>query len=286
MDNPICLITGANAGIGRVTALELAKKGMYLLLVCRNRRKGEAVQQEIQRLSPTCKTDLYICDLADLDAVASLVATVKQQHPRLDILINNAGVIVESFQISAQGFESTFAVNHLAPFLLTNLLLDLLKKSSAARIITVASEAHRWAKFDLNQLASPAKFNGLRAYANSKLANILFTKALAGQLLQTGITANSLHPGAVQTSFASGNKDWYSRFFQLMRPFFITPEKGAETTIYLADSEEVNDKTGLYFDKKKPRTPSADAQSEYYAQKLWELSRQLTDLDKRLLSLS
>jgi NAD(P)-dependent dehydrogenase (short-subunit alcohol dehydrogenase family) len=176
----------------------------------------------------------------------------------------------------------TFAVNHLAPFLLTHLLLDLLKKGDEPRIITVSSEAHRFSRLDFNDIASPKKYSAWLAYGNSKLANILFTRQLAREVEKYGITANCLHPGAVATNFGAGYKGLAGTFFSLFRPFFISPEKGAETTIYLASSPEVKAITGLYFDKRKPKKPNKEALSDFNAKKLWETSINLTKLQEHL----
>jgi len=275
----ICLITGANSGIGKVTAMELARKGMTILMVCRNAQKGEKARQEVISAAGHQRVDLLLCDLSDQKAVRKLADEVHQRYPRLDVLINNAGLIIEKRTTTAQGLEYTFALNHLAPFLLTHLLLDLLRKSDEARIITVSSEAHRIARLDFSDLQSERKYGSMRAYANSKLANILFTRELAAQLEGERITANCLHPGVVATQFGSGFKGGFANVLLFLgRPFFISPEKGAQTSVYLASSPEVRGITGLYFDKKKPKTPSDQALSQYNAQKLWALSKQLTQL--------
>ncbi|WP_234733108.1 SDR family oxidoreductase [Tellurirhabdus bombi] len=277
--SPICLITGANSGIGKVAALELAKKGFDLILLCRNLDKARPVRKEIKAVSKTGRVDLIWCDLASQESVAQAAREVIDRYDRLDVLINNGGLFIDKEQYSPEGIELTFATNHLGPFLLTNLLLDLLKKGHNARVITVASEAYRWNRsFKLDQLAKPASYSGMGAYGASKLCNILFARELADRLMGFGITSNSLHPGAVKTNFGGGGGGWQSTIFSLMRPFFISPEKGAETTIYLASSPEVEKVTGLYFEKCRPLTPNQDALSDYNAKKLWTLSEQLTHL--------
>jgi NAD(P)-dependent dehydrogenase (short-subunit alcohol dehydrogenase family) len=276
----ICLITRANSGIGKVTAMELAGKGMTVLMVCRNAQKGAKARQEVISAAGHQRVDLLLCDLSDQQAIRKLSDEVHRRYPRLDVLINNAGLIIEKRTTTAQGLEYTFALNHLAPFLLTHLLLDLLRKSDEARIITVSSEAHRIARLDFSDLQSERKYGSMNAYANSKLANILFTRELAAQLKGEPITANCLHPGVVATQFGSGFKGGFASVLLFLgRPFFISPEKGAQTSVYLAASPEVRGITGLYFDKKKPKTPSDQALSQYNAQKLWTLSKQLTQLN-------
>jgi NAD(P)-dependent dehydrogenase (short-subunit alcohol dehydrogenase family) len=276
--NRLCLITGANSGIGQVTARELARQGMDILMVCRNQQKGEKARQEIMNASLTKKVDMLLCDLSDFVSVRKLGEEVNRRYNHLDVLINNAGLIADQHRTSPQGVETTFATNHLGPFLLTNLLLDLLRKGREPRVISVSSEAHRFARFDLADLVAPKKFSSIRTYGNSKLANILFANELARRVSADGITSNSLHPGAVKTSFGAGNNGVFALLFGLARPFMLTAEQGAETTVFLASSPEVNGKTGLYFDKKKPKTPSTDARSDYFARELWEMSSRITRL--------
>jgi NAD(P)-dependent dehydrogenase (short-subunit alcohol dehydrogenase family) len=286
MHDKVCLITGATSGIGKVTARELAKKGMTVLMVCRNLEKGRKAQQEIWETNKNARTELYQCDLAKQEDIVRLVKHIYDKHSKLDILINNAGAIIPEREITRDGFESTFAVNHLAPFLLTNLLINLLQKSIAARIITVSSEAHKYASLNLNDLQSAKNYNPLIAYGNSKLANILFTRYLSGKVQPLGMTANCLHPGVVATNFGGQFTGIAGMAMKLFRPFMIGPNKGAETIIYLATSPQVEGQTGLYFSKKKPKEPSKDAQSLYYAQELWEVSRKLTNLDERQMRIA
>ena len=284
MTNKICLVTGANSGIGKITARELAKQGMDIIMVCRNEAKGRQAREEIMPLAKG-KVDLLTGDLASQESVVQLARQVRDQYGRLDVLVNNAGLIVDNLAYTPEGYESTFGINHLGTFLLTNLLLDLVKKGEEPRIITVSSAAHQWGKWDLNDVARPKKFSSLTAYGNSKLANILFSNELARRVKEFGITSNSLHPGAVQTNFGVGVGSIFTWMFNLARPFFITPEQGAETSIYLAVSPEVRGITGQYFDKKRPKTPSKTAQSEVNARMLWEKSAEWTKLDERLKQL-
>lgn len=279
-DARICLITGANSGIGRITALELAKKGFDIIMLCRNLDKSQPVRDEIEQVSKTKQVDLIRCDLADFDSVRQAAREVNDRYDHLDVLVNNAGLFIDKEKRSPQGIELTFATNHLGPFLLTNLLLDRLRKGTDARVVTVSSAAHRFTGmggFKLDELAQPASYSAWGAYGSSKLANILFAKELSDRLMDDGITSNSLHPGAVATNFGSGG-GWVSVMTQVARPFFISAEEGAETSIYLASSPAVEHVTGLYFDKKKPVTPSSDARSNYNAKRLWAISEELTQL--------
>ena len=284
MTNKICLITGANSGIGKITARELAKQGMDIIMVCRNEAKGREAREEIMPLAKG-KVDLLTGDLASQESVVQLARQVRGQYGRLDVLVNNAGLIVDELAHTPEGYESTFGINHLGTFLLTNLLLDLVKKGEDPRIVTVSSAAHQWGRWDLNDVARPKKFSSLTAYGNSKLANILFSNELARRVKEFGITSNSLHPGAVRTNFGISGGGTFTWLFNLGRPFFITPEQGAETSIYLASSPEVRGITGQYFDKKRPKTPSKAAQSEVNARMLWEKSEEWTKLDERLKQL-
>jgi NAD(P)-dependent dehydrogenase (short-subunit alcohol dehydrogenase family) len=283
----IVLVTGANSGIGKITAKELAKKGMRVLMVCRDARKGEAARQEIMAESGSQRVDLFLCDLSDQESIVKLAATVRSQYQHLDVLINNAGLIMEKRLTTPQGLEYTFALNHLAPFLLTHLLLDRLRKGDDPRVITVSSEAHRFARLDFNDLQSEKQYSPMRAYANAKLANILFTRQLSSILKADGISANCLHPGVVATNFGGSFQGGFPRMLLwLGRPFFISPEKGAATSVFLASSPEVKGMTGLYFDKKKPGKPSESALSQFNAQKLWDLSLGLTRVEQRLETLA
>lgn len=279
----LCLITGANSGIGRTTALELAKKGFDILMLCRNLQTARAVRQELKSVSKSGRVDLIWCDLSSQESVVQAAREINDRYRKLDVLINNAGLMLDREEYTVDGIEKTFAVNHLGHFLLTNLLLDLLKNGEKPRVITVSSEAHRWpGAFRLEQLAKPSSYNNWRAYGASKLSNILFAKELANRLADYGITSNSLHPGAVKTAFGGQPTGLTGLAFALAKPFFISPEKGARTSVYLASSPEVESVTGLYFDKCRPKTPASDARSDHNAKRLWELSEHLTEMKKNL----
>ncbi|MFQ5793638.1 MAG: SDR family oxidoreductase [Candidatus Bipolaricaulia bacterium] len=245
------IVTGANSGIGKATALGLAKLGVTVVMVCRNPRKGEAAMAEIKAQSGNESVDLMIADLSSQQSIRQLVADFTDRYQRLHVLINNAGLHLSRRFVTADGIETTFAVNHLASFLLTNLLLDVLKASAPARIVNVTSSAHS-RTMDFDNLQGEKQYNGMQTYTQSKLANILFTYELARRLEGTGVTVNCLHPGTVR----SGLQRNLPRIFRLLRLFFATPEKGAETSIYLASSPEVEGVSGKYFsDKRRPNHP-------------------------------
>jgi NAD(P)-dependent dehydrogenase (short-subunit alcohol dehydrogenase family) len=284
MQSRTCLITGANSGIGRITALELAKKGFDIIMLCRNLEKARPVRQEIKSVSKTGHVDLVWCDIASQSSVLQAAREVIDRYDRLDVLVNNAGLYIEKEQYTAEGIELTFATNHLGSFLLTNLLVNLLRKGTNPRIVTVSSEAHRWDRgFIIDELAKPRHYDGMKAYGASKLCNILFARELSDRLAGDGITSNSVHPGVVKTNFAQNYSNLQGILFNMMRPFFISPEKGAETSIYVASSPEIEGATGLYFAKCRPKIPSAAAQSKYNSSHLWTLSEQLTQLKNRLV---
>ncbi|MEZ0610630.1 SDR family oxidoreductase [Fibrella sp. WM1] len=277
--NRLCVITGANSGIGKITAQELARKGFDIVMLCRNLDKARPVQQAIQAANPTVTIDLIQCDIASMASVRAAAAQLQERYDHIDVLVNNAGLYIANEQYSPDGYELTFATNHLGAFLLTNLLLDLLRKGQDARVVTVSSEAHRFAgRFRLDELARPAAYGAMKAYGKSKLCNILFAKELADRLMDDGITSNSLHPGTVSTNFAADSGAVFGAILSLARPFLKTPEQGAATSIFLAASPQVEHVTGLYFDDSKPKTPTKDAQNNFYAKRLWDLSAELVGL--------
>ncbi|SDJ86736.1 NAD(P)-dependent dehydrogenase, short-chain alcohol dehydrogenase family [Catalinimonas alkaloidigena] len=284
MKNKICLVTGANSGIGKVTTRELYRQGAQVIMVCRNQEKALQVKMDLEAQYPKTggKLDIVLGDLSRQDEVVKIARDVRQRYRHLDVLINNAGLVVQEKQMTEDGIEYTFAVNHLAPFLLTSLLLDLLRQSDEPRIINLSSEAHRMARFQVSQLANPKKYNVMRAYGNSKLCNILFTRQLAQRLQPEGITVNSVHPGFVNSNFGAGFSGIYKVIMTLSAPFSISSEAGAQTSLYLATSPNVKGITGKYFVEKKVRKPSEAALSDYYADQLWQLSEQLTQPDAKL----
>lgn len=245
------LITGATSGIGKATAIALAKKGFEVVFIARNLLKAERLKQEIKNVSNIDNVDFIIGDLTSLSQVRRCIQTFKKRYQRLDVLINNAGVCLPERRITEDGFEETFQVNHLSHFLLTNLLLDELHKAPQARIINVSSAVYKSAVFELGNLQREKSFSSFGTYSNTKLLNILFTKELAERLKGTGITANTLHPGVVRTNFGSEIKGFHKSLATLFKPFFLSPEYGASSSVYLASSDEVKTTTGKYFEKCK-----------------------------------
>lgn len=274
-----CLVTGATSGIGRATAEALAKLGAEVLLHGRNAEKGARVIAEIKRASGNERVSFLQADFAALADVRRLAETVLARAPRLHRLINNAGLFALKRALTKDGFELTFGVNHLAPFLLTNLLLDRLKESAPARIVVVASAGHRGPPLDFDDLQTERGYRGMRAYQGSKLANILFTRALAKRLVGTGVTVNALHPGLVNTGIGGGATGLGSI---LIRAAFSllgkSPEEGARGVVYLATSREVEGMSGGYFVDERQATPSLEAQDDAAAERLWAVSARLTGL--------
>ncbi len=285
MENRICLITGANSGIGKETAKALARKGMHIIMVCRNPDTALTARQEVLEQSTTKKVDLYLCDLSVQDQVVDLARKIRQDYDRLDVLINNAGLVLQTRKTTPDGLEATMAINHFSPFLLTNLLLDLLRKSSEARIVNVSSMAHKFSGINFNDLNSEKSYSGFKVYSMSKLANLLFTRKLSQILEPEGITVNALHPGVVSSNFASGNGSVTDVLLKVVQPFMISSQKGAQTSIFLASSPQVKGITGLYFNKSMPAKPGIDALSNFNANRLWEESVRLTRLHDRLREL-
>lgn len=262
------LLTGATAGIGKETAFALAQKNDTLILPVRNKLKGEELRKEILQKNPQADVRLYDCDLASMQSIKNFAEQVKQDFASLEVLINNAGLWQSKFETSADGIEMTWAVNHLAHFLLTNLLLELLKKANKARIVNVASDLHQ-GEINWQDVEFKKNFSGLNAYKQSKLANILFTRLLAEKLKATNITANALMPGFIATDIFRKMPS----FVRWLIPLFAkTPKQGAETSIYLATSPEVEGISGEYFKDKKRASSSFASKNMESARKLWDLS--------------
>ncbi len=281
MGGKICLVTGANSGIGKATALGLAQRGATVIMVCRNAHKGEAALKEIRERSSNSHIDLFITDLSSQQSIRQLVQDFQQRYTQLHVLVNNAGGVFTRGQVSPDGIEMTLAVNHLASFLLSNLLLDTIKASVPARIVNVSSEAHTSGFIDLDDLQGKREYKMLRAYSQSKLANVLFTYALARRLEGTGVTVNCLHPGVVATNiWISVLPDWL-RFLGLISHLFgISAERGALTSIYLACSPAVEGVNGKYFDKCKSVPSAQISYDQNIQERLWTMSATLTHIDK------
>ena len=274
MHGKVCVVTGANSGIGRVAALGLAERGATVVLVCRNEERGGPVLEEIRR-SGRGSAVLLVADLASQRQVRAAAAAFLARFDRLDVLVNNAGVAGWGTRlVTEDGLERTFAVNHLAPFLLTALLLDRLKASAPARVVTVSSAAHRNYALDFDDLQGERRYSAFGAYSRSKLANILFTNELARRLEGSGVTANCLHPGVVATGIFRNLPRWMRMVF--VRPLALSPEKGADTMLYLAAAPEVAGVSGHYFVRRKARRPSRAARDDAAARRLWAASEALT----------
>lgn len=276
MKDKICLVTGATAGIGEVLARELARQGATVLMVCRDRDKGERLQQEIEAETKN-RPVLLVADLSSQASIRTLAGEVKARFDRLDVLINNAGGIFGERKLTVDGIEHTFALNHLAYFLLTDLLLDLLKKAAPSRIINLSSGAQGMGKIDFDDLQGEKKYGGQKAYSQSKLANVLFTYELSRRLEGTGVVANCVHPGVVNTNFGNTASRGFRIFVWFLRPLMRTPEKGAETALWLATSEEGQKLNGKYVVDKKPKTSSKASYDLSISKRLWEISAKMVN---------
>lgn len=278
MNNKLCVITGANSGIGFETAKELAKKGAFIVMVCRNEEKAISAKKQIQNEVDGAGIDLVLCDFSVQDEIHKAADKIKSGYAKIDVLINNHGFIASERWETVDDLEATFAVNHIGYFLFTVLLLENIKAAGAARIINVASGAHRSGAFDPENLQLEKGFTPMKAYANSKLFNILFTKELANRLKGTNVTTNCLHPGVVSTNFGTSGSWQFRVFWKVAALFMISSKKGAETTIYLASSDKVNEVNGAYFSNKKVAVPRKQALNMDSARKLWEISEELSGL--------
>ncbi len=279
MTGRTCLITGASNGIGKEAAVAIAATGASVIMVARDQSRGQAALDEVRRRSGTDGVELLLADLASLDEVRRLARDVRDRHDRLHVLINNAGAYNAHRSETKDGFETTIGVNHLAHFLLTMELLDLLKASAPARIVNVSSAAHIGARIDFDDLQLKRRYGGMRAYGQSKLANVLFTYELGRRLEGSGVTANAIHPGVVLTGFGRNNTGLIGLGFEVFqlfgRPFLLTPERGADTIIYLATSPDVEGVTGKYFEKRHAIPSTPGSYDEATQKRLWDVSEQL-----------
>ena len=278
IEGKTCMITGPTAGIGRVTARELARRGANLVLVARSRARAEETVRDIRERTPGANLEVMIADLASQAEIRRLADAFLATNRPLHVLVNNAGVFNLRRELTPDGIEATLAVNHLAYFLLTLLVLPRLRESAPARIVNVASDAHRWGTIGFDDLQGERSYRAMKIYGRSKLANILFTSELARRLEGSGVTVNCLHPGAVGTQLGSNNGAIAKLLMPIARLFLRTPEKGAETTIYLASSPEVEGVSGDYFADGKPRRSSREACDADVARRLWRVSEQMTGL--------
>jgi NAD(P)-dependent dehydrogenase (short-subunit alcohol dehydrogenase family) len=281
MQGKTVLITGASGGIGLEAARALAGMGADIVMVARDRARGEAAASTVRERA-TGSVELLLADLASLDEIRTLAKEFKASHTRLDVLLNNAGAHNATRHLSKDGYELTFAVNHLAYFLLTELLLDVLKASAPSRIVNVSSGAHHRGRIDFDDVMGERSYGGFRAYGQSKLANVLHAYELARRLEGTGVTANALHPGVVATGFGKNNAGALGTLFGIAqvigRPFYISPERGAATSVYLASSPAVDGVSGRYFSDCRAAPSSSRSHDEDAAKRLWALSERLTGI--------
>lgn len=274
----VCVITGATSGIGRAAARSLAAEGFHLLLVSRTESKGKQLLEELGNLATGCTPELYIADLSAQSDIRRLANEIRSHHQKIDVLLNNAGGIFRERFVTAEGLEHTFALNHLAYFLLTNLLLDRLTAAGAARVINVSSQAHMIGSIEFDHLGDGTKYNPMKAYAESKLENLLFTYELSRRLSGTEVTVNALHPGGVRTNFGRDLSGPAGFFFRRLDFLLRSPEKGAETALWLATSVEVARTTGKYFKDKKEIRSSRVSYDRDVAGRLWDASARFVGL--------
>lgn len=274
------MVTGATSGIGEETALQLAQMGATVIITARNDQKSRVAVERIRKYSGNAKIEGLVADFADQNQVRELAQEFLRRFDRLDVLVNNAGAVFLRRQPNADGIEMTFAVNHLAPFLLTNLLLESIKTSAPSRIINVASASHKNAVIKFDDLGGENGYRFMRAYGQSKLANVMFTYELAHRLEGSGVTANALHPGFVATNIGANNGRLVSLFLPLMRIFAISPQKGAETIVYLASSPDVANVSGEYFYNMQSIPSSRISYDVEQQQRLWDISARMANLDK------
>ena len=279
MAGKVVLVTGATGGIGKATAIGLATMGARVGITGRDLIRAEQAAADIRTASGNPAVDVFAADMSSQAEVRRLAGAVLDAYPRLDVLVNNVGGFWAHRHPTAEGLEHTFALNHLAPFLLTNLLLDRLKASAPARVVTVSSGAQAAGRIDFDDLQGARSYSGQRAYSQSKLANILFTNELARRLQGTGVTANSVHPGVVRTNFGSEDQAGFFRIISpVVRPFLKTPTQGAWTPIYLASSPDVEGITGQFFANRKPKTANKAAGDVDVTARLWRVSTALVGL--------
>jgi NAD(P)-dependent dehydrogenase (short-subunit alcohol dehydrogenase family) len=285
MKGKVVVITGATSGIGQVAAEELAAMGARIVQVARDRERGQVAMARLNQIAPSIAHTIYYADLLRLGEMKRVAAEISQAEPRIDVLINNAGAMFGTRQLTEDGLERTFALNHMSYFVMTQILRDRLAASAPARVVNTASDAHTSGTVDFNDLQSEKAYRArlmdwvyggpaFKVYASSKLMNILYTRELARKLAGTGVTANSLHPGFVSTRFGDQTGGFIGFGVGVAKRFALTPEQGAETLVYLAVSPDVSAVTGKYFHKCKSVTPSGEAQDDAKAQRLWsETSR-------------
>jgi NAD(P)-dependent dehydrogenase (short-subunit alcohol dehydrogenase family) len=278
MKDKVVVVTGATSGIGEVAADRLAQKGARIVFVARDRERGEAARKHFRAIAGQSDHTVHYADLTKLADQKRVAKEIADSEPQIDVLINNAGAMFGSRQVTEDGLEKTFALNHMSYFTVTNILLDRLKATPGARIVSTASGAHVGNKLNFDDLQSEKSYSPFAVYGRSKLMNILFTRELAKRLAGTGVTANCLHPGFVGTRFGDESGGLMSWVIKLGKNFALTPEQGAETIIYLASSDDVAGKSGGYYDKKQLPAPSRAAQSDADAKRLWDISAKIAGM--------
>ena len=276
MQQKVVVITGASSGIGAVAATELARAGARIICIGRDPARGAKIVEQLRAITPGVNHLLYCADLARLSEVKRVGNLLAESEQRIDVLINNAGALFARRELTEDGLEKTFATNHIAYFVLTNLLLERLKVTAGARIVSTASDAHKSAKIDFADLQSENGYSAFGAYGRSKLMNILFTRTLARRLAGSGATSNCFHPGFVATRFGDANGGFMAFIIRSAKKFALTPEEGAKTMIYLASSPEAASVSGKYFYKCKVAIPSEAARNDADAQRLWDISARLS----------
>jgi NAD(P)-dependent dehydrogenase (short-subunit alcohol dehydrogenase family) len=273
----VIVITGATSGIGQIAAEELAGMGARLVLVARDRARGEAALTRLREAGPQAEHTIHYADLSTIAEMKRVASEIASAEPRIDVLINNAGALFSSRRVTTDGIEMTFATNHMSYFVLTLGLEDRLRATPGARVVNTASDAHKGAKLDFDDLQSAKSYRGFAVYGRSKLCNILFTRELAKRWRDMGVTVNCLHPGFVATRFGNHSGGALSRMIRVAKWFAISPEKGAQTIVYLTSSADVANTTGGYFFKCKPAEPTKEAQDDESAKRLWDESSRLAD---------
>ncbi|HEY5339187.1 MAG TPA: SDR family oxidoreductase [Rhizomicrobium sp.] len=278
MKDKVVVITGATSGIGEVAADRLAQKGARIVFVARDRERGDATRKHLRAIAGHTDHTVHYADLSKISEMKRVSKEIADSEPQIDVLINNAGAMFGSLQLSADGLEMTFAVNHMAYFVMTNMLLERLKATPGARIVSTASDAHKGNKLNFEDLQSEKSYSSFAVYGRSKLMNILFTRELARRLVGTGVTANCLHPGFVGTRFGDQSGGLMALAIKIAKNFALTPEQGAQTIIYLASSPEVEGRSGGYYAKSRLLAPSREAQNDTDAKRLWDITAKLAGL--------
>ena len=270
--NKVAIVTGGNAGIGKMTAQLIAPHFETVVIACRDKARGKAARDDVNAMTGLYNVHLQICDCSSSASIAAFAEEFKQKYDRLDVLINNAGAMFPSKVTTIDGLEMNFGLNHMGYFLVTHHLIDLMKKNTPARIINVASLAHRFTRIKWDNLQAEKSYEQITNYGQSKLMNILFTRKLAKELERSGVTANCLHPGSVNSNFGKEGKGLYKVALEISRFFLVSPEKGADTSVYLAAANEVEGKTGGYYVRKRLKQPSRSACNNEDADRLWQIS--------------